>query len=95
MAGVSSGQKAEGGREGVAGGKEFWLTRTVMGALCRKTDPKIVTYPRLKVEARIKIKIKIIQSRIKRWNLVSLSLEASHNKFSRGSLVIRIGCLSL
>jgi len=38
----------------------------VTGALCRKTDPKIATVPTLKVEVRIKIKIKIIQNRIKR-----------------------------
>jgi len=37
---------------------------SVPGALCRKTDPKIATAP--KTQSRSKIKIKIIQSRIKR-----------------------------
>ena len=38
----------------------------VRGTLRRKMDPKIATAPKTQVEVRIKIKINIIQSRIKR-----------------------------
>ena len=66
----------------------------VTGTVWRKTDLKIATAPktqsRSKDQNKDKDKFKV-ESRAK--NLISLSLKASLNKFSRGSLVIRIGCL--
>ena len=67
----------------------------VTGALCRKTDPKIATAPKTQSRSKDqndKDKFKV-ESNGK--NLISLSLKASLNKFSRGSLVIRIRYLSL
>jgi len=37
-----------------------------MGELCRKTDPKIATIPKTQSRSKDQIKMKIIQSRIKR-----------------------------
>ena len=71
------------------------LVPVVSGHSVGRLILRLRPHRRLKVEVRIKIKIKVIQSRIKRYNLISLSLKASLHKFSRGSLVIRIACLSL
>ena len=55
---------------------------TVTGALCRKTDPKIVTAPKTQSRSKDQNDKDKFKVESKGKNLISLSLKASLNKFS-------------
>jgi len=59
------------------------------------TNPKIATAPKTQSRSKDQNQDKVNSKENQAVKLNILSLKASLNRFSRGSLVIRIGCLSL